>query len=136
MYYWFLHRRISLLELITLSIFLSFTGYFFSLILFFLFLFFFSLSLLYPSPVRVILGLIVTSTFLSYTRAIRTTLGPLVSRFLCVVTIVQFHFLFYSSRPLPNTFALAMVLVALRFCLLKQYPLFIWMAGASIILFR
>ena len=108
----------------------------------------------------------VTSAYISYCRAIRHTLGALVETFLCLITCCQFHFLFYSSRPLPNTFALALgeamvlissnhlfpflslslslspslptslVLLSLRYWLLRHYTPFIWLSGASIILFR
>ena len=66
-----------------------------------------SLSLSF-SLVRGILSLVVSMAFISFTRSIRDRFGPMVARFLIIVTLSQFHFLFYTSRPLPNIFALAL----------------------------
>lgn len=57
-------------------------------------------------PVRATLGLFVCLSFAALRRAVRTKLGSTVSVFLTIITVCQFHFLFYASRPLPNTFAL------------------------------
>ena len=59
-------------------------------------------------PVRSVLGCIVCLSLIGFLRAVRTWLGPLVSSFALLLTMVQFHFLFYASRTLPNTFALAL----------------------------
>ncbi|XP_011406378.2 PREDICTED: dol-P-Man:Man(7)GlcNAc(2)-PP-Dol alpha-1,6-mannosyltransferase-like [Amphimedon queenslandica] len=86
--------------------------------------------------VRGVLGLIVSLSFISFSRSIRTTFGPTVSRFLIVVTLTQFHFVFYLSRPLPNVFALALVLLALRYWLLAEQFTFILLSGTAILIFR
>ena len=58
------------------------------------------------STVRAVLGLLVCLSFSSFRRAVEGKLGTTVGGFLTVITACQFHFLFYASRPLPNTFAL------------------------------
>ncbi len=52
------------------------------------------------------LGVLVCVALASFRRAVGKTLGKEVSCFLAIVTSCQFHFLFYASRTLPNTFAL------------------------------
>ena len=70
----------------------------------------YSLYSLPPSlpPVRATLGLLVCFSFIAFRRAVHRKLGAPVSAFLTLITISQFHFLFYASRPVPNTFALVL----------------------------
>ena len=74
-----------------------------------------SFPLLLPSslppllpPVRATLGLLVCFSFIAFRRAVHRKLGAPVSIFLTLITVSQFHFLFYASRPLPNMFALVL----------------------------
>ncbi|PVD39263.1 hypothetical protein C0Q70_01891 [Pomacea canaliculata] len=82
------------------------------------------------------LGFYVASAFLGFCRAVRLRFGASVMRWLIVLMLTQFHFMFYLSRPLPNIFALALVLVALTYWLHQRYSLFVWTAGAAAIIFR
>ena len=65
-------------------------------------------ALLFSPPVRSVLGCMVCLSLIGFLRAVRSWLGPLVSSFALLLTMVQFHFLFYASRTLPNTFALVL----------------------------
>ncbi|KAL5516714.1 hypothetical protein EMCRGX_G002119 [Ephydatia muelleri] len=86
--------------------------------------------------VRIVLGLSVCLAFIAYRRAVTSKLGAAVGTALVLVTSCQFHFLYYSSRPLPNTFALILVLLALRFWLLGQHGRFVWASGVAVVVFR
>jgi hypothetical protein len=59
-------------------------------------------------PVRSVLGLVTCYCFGRYQQAVRRKLGHGTARWLSLVTLTQFHFMFYASRPLPNVFALAL----------------------------
>ena len=56
--------------------------------------------------VRSVLGLLVCSSLLQYCHRVYTSFGKDVAISLLLLTSTQFHFLYYASRPLPNTFAL------------------------------
>jgi alpha-1,6-mannosyltransferase len=86
--------------------------------------------------VRGVLGLLVCLAFISFRRAVQTTLGRTTASLLVLITCSQFHFLFYASRPLPNTFALVPALFAFRSWLLGRHAPFIWSSAAAIVLFR
>ena len=62
--------------------------------------------------------------------------GSQVSIWLTLLTLSQFHFMFYSSRPLPNTMALVPVLLSLSFWLNFNPTMFIFTAAPSILIFR
>ena len=101
----------------------------------------------------------VSCVLIAFGRAVSQRFGSQTCSFVYLVTLCQFHFLFYASRTLPNTFALVLgnkcvwactlaikltlfsslfspVLLAFRFWLLQKHGLFIWTAGAAIIIFR
>jgi len=86
--------------------------------------------------VRAALGCCVLSGFLSFREAVKERLGCSVSTWLTLITVSQFHFLFYSSRPLPNVFALVLVLHALAAWMRSQSTRFIVLSAAAILIFR
>ncbi|CAO1428230.1 unnamed protein product [Diamesa serratosioi] len=53
-----------------------------------------------------------------------------------LISITQFHFMFYMSRPLPNIFALPLVLLSVNSWLRRENAKFLIFAGAAIIIFR
>lgn len=63
-------------------------------------------------------------------------LGIEVSIWFTAITVTQFHFIFYMSRPLPNIMALPLVLLAINCWLRRERRKFLIFAGASIIIFR
>ena len=59
-------------------------------------------------PVRASLGLYVLLGFYTFSGAVQEKFGSAVKKWLILITISQFHFMFYCSRPLPNIFALVL----------------------------
>ena len=58
--------------------------------------------------------------------------GPKVKLYYVLITVTQFHYLFYITRPLPNTFAHLALATWLRHDMTK----FIWFSAFGIIIFR
>ena len=85
---------------------------------------------------RLVLGGLVLASFLVFKRAVRRRFGRGVAVWLCLVTLSQFHLLFYSSRPLPNTLALVPVLASLACWLQARSDLFIFLSAGAILVFR
>ena len=86
--------------------------------------------------VRSVLALIVIFTFLLYKKALQTIFGIRLIKWFSIITMTQFHFMFYLSRPLPNTMAMPLVLLALYGWLIQNPKIFILASGAAIIIFR
>ncbi|XP_074605630.1 dol-P-Man:Man(7)GlcNAc(2)-PP-Dol alpha-1,6-mannosyltransferase-like isoform X1 [Brevipalpus obovatus] len=74
--------------------------------------------------------------FRQFERAFGQRFGQPSAKYLFWITISQFSLLFYASRPLPNTFALIMVLFALSAWLSKRYPTFITLTAFTVVIFR
>jgi len=86
--------------------------------------------------VRSVLGSLVLWGFFSYRSAVKERLGGQLHVWLTLLTASQFHFLFYSSRPLPNIFALVLVLHALASWLKGESTRFIVLSAGAILIFR
>ncbi|XP_052282957.1 dol-P-Man:Man(7)GlcNAc(2)-PP-Dol alpha-1,6-mannosyltransferase-like [Dreissena polymorpha] len=86
--------------------------------------------------VRFALGNLVMLGLFMFAQAVRDIFGRPTAKLFLVITASQFHFMFYMTRSLPNTFALVLVLFALRAWLRQRHMLFIWLSGAAILIFR
>lgn len=69
-------------------------------------------------------------------RSLQQVLGINVTIWWTLITISQFHFVFYLSRPLPNILVMPLVMMAISYWLRGNTRRFIGFAGAAIIIFR
>ncbi|XP_024017008.1 dol-P-Man:Man(7)GlcNAc(2)-PP-Dol alpha-1,6-mannosyltransferase [Morus notabilis] len=67
--------------------------------------------------VRLALGCIILSTLRLFRLQVRDKFGHQVEAFFVILTALQFHLLFYCTRPLPNILALGVVNLAYAFWL-------------------
>ncbi|XP_075148354.1 alg12 alpha-1,6-mannosyltransferase [Haematobia irritans] len=86
--------------------------------------------------VRLVLSAIVACAWTKLKRVITKHYGSDVSLWFSLITLTQFHFIFYMSRPLPNIMALPIVLYALAYWLNDQTKPFIICSGIAILVFR
>ncbi|KYQ53467.1 putative dolichyl-P-Man:Man(7)GlcNAc(2)-PP-dolichyl-alpha-1, 6-mannosyltransferase [Trachymyrmex zeteki] len=86
--------------------------------------------------VRATLGLLVIFTFKLYRQTLQKIFGVQFTKWFVAITVTQYHFMYYLSRPLPNTMVMPLVLLALFGWLRKSHVLFIWSSAAAIIIFR
>lgn len=81
--------------------------------------------------VRLALGNLVLLGLFMFTQAVREKFGRVTASLLLLITASQFHFMFYMSRTLPNTFALILGLHTdftdlFRNCDKHEYVSFRW----------
>ncbi|CAD5117680.1 DgyrCDS6430 [Dimorphilus gyrociliatus] len=86
--------------------------------------------------IRLVLGLTVWHAFKRYQAAIGQRYGQNITKWLTIISCTQFHFIFYMTRTLPNTFALVLCLHALAFVIKRNHLSFIFSAACGIIIFR
>lgn len=86
--------------------------------------------------VRAVLGSMVALAFREFSRAVQKEFGPVMTNWLTLLTVSQFHFVFYMSRPLPNTFALIFVLLAYSYWLEQRHLALILASGVAVLVFR
>ncbi|CAI4223036.1 unnamed protein product [Auanema sp. JU1783] len=86
--------------------------------------------------IRFVLGATNVLAFLNFARCIRKHFGEEAATFLRIIVASQFHFIFYCSRPLPNTFALVFALVVYQRILDERYESAVRWATTATILFR
>lgn len=55
------------------------------------------------STVRATLGFLVIITFKLYRHALQNIFGLQFTKWFIAITVTQYHFMYYLSRPLPNT---------------------------------
>lgn len=85
---------------------------------------------------RVCLAGIVTVAYHRLNKAISKCHGASVSQWVTWLTLSQFHFLFYSSRTLPNTFALISVMLVYSAWLTKRWSQMISLIAFTVVVLR
>uniref|UniRef100_A0AC34RN29 Mannosyltransferase n=1 Tax=Panagrolaimus sp. JU765 TaxID=591449 RepID=A0AC34RN29_9BILA len=85
---------------------------------------------------RLILGGAVILSFSNFARSVEKKFGPETGTFLRLIMASQFHFMFYCSRPLPNTFALVLVLWVYQLFFDENYKKAVKIATIAVFLFR
>ncbi|UJR31419.1 hypothetical protein I4U23_018912 [Adineta vaga] len=86
--------------------------------------------------VRTILGLLVVSGLTHLYKTLKGYCDLSTRRWWLLVILTQFHFLFYSTRTLPNIFALVIVLHSFAFWLSGRQRSLVWTSAFAILIFR
>jgi alpha-1,6-mannosyltransferase len=86
--------------------------------------------------VRFTLGLFSILAQCFFRNGITLRFGASVSKWYAITVICQFHLLFYFSRPLPNTFALIFIFMALGYWMRDQHQHLFVMLAITAVIFR
>ncbi|KAI9584906.1 probable Dol-P-Man:Man(7)GlcNAc(2)-PP-Dol alpha-1,6-mannosyltransferase isoform X1 [Glossina fuscipes] len=86
--------------------------------------------------VRAMLALIVSVAWSKWRQVVCNLYGSHVSLWLNLITLTQFHLMFYMSRTLPNIMVLPIVIYALTCWIARQTKPFIIYSGVAILIFR
>ncbi|CAG9789147.1 unnamed protein product [Diatraea saccharalis] len=86
--------------------------------------------------VRLTLALTVIVTWSRLRNALQKQFGNTFSWWFTIITVTQYHFMFYMSRPLPNIMVLPLVLLAFEGWFTGRHKQFLISSGAAIVIFR
>lgn len=86
--------------------------------------------------VRVMLGSLVVYAWRRFYHQVKSSFGVGIAAWLTLITVSQFHFMYYLTRTLPNTFALIFALLAFSYWLEQDHWKFILSSGIGIAVFR
>ncbi|XP_026734890.1 dol-P-Man:Man(7)GlcNAc(2)-PP-Dol alpha-1,6-mannosyltransferase [Trichoplusia ni] len=86
--------------------------------------------------VRLTLAVSVIGAWSRVRNALQKQFGSTYAWWYTLITVTQYHFMFYMSRPLPNIMVLPLVLLAFEGWISGKHKQFLWTAGASIVIFR
>ncbi|CAH1637642.1 unnamed protein product [Spodoptera littoralis] len=86
--------------------------------------------------VRLMLAASVIGAWTRLRNALLKQFGSTYAWWFTLITVTQYHFMFYMSRPLPNIMVLPLVLLAFEGWVSGKHKQFIVTAGASIVIFR
>lgn len=85
---------------------------------------------------RLVLALLFVFSILYCNHAIQKRFGPRARIFFSLITISQFHYLFYASRLLPNTFAAILSNIVFAFWICRKFTAAIVFVAFTVVIFR
>lgn len=86
--------------------------------------------------VRFILAFLVITAFRKFRLSVQKEFGEVTATWVTLISATQFHFVFYMSRTLPNTFALILVLWAYHFWLDRNNKYLVITSAIVAVIFR
>ncbi|XP_076051946.1 alg12 alpha-1,6-mannosyltransferase isoform X2 [Oratosquilla oratoria] len=86
--------------------------------------------------VRAVLGLFVILALKKYREQLRVNFGNSMTTWFVLITASQFHFMYYLSRPLPNTFALIVAILVYAYWLEQKHKHMVFFSGVAVLIFR
>uniref|UniRef100_A0A2P2HXZ8 Mannosyltransferase n=1 Tax=Hirondellea gigas TaxID=1518452 RepID=A0A2P2HXZ8_9CRUS len=86
--------------------------------------------------VRLALAWLVVMSWRRFHKQVKSSFGVGVAGWFTAITVTQFHFIYYLSRTLPNTFALVCAVLVFSYWLEQDHWKFVLTSGIGIIIFR